>query len=139
MELKIREKAPRRLDAAYKETLNLEMWKHNIKGCIATREDYTDFNRPCNRDRRNREIKKGEAAPATKPESADEVLKHRIVACRSLAGSLQQTPHVRGATLWPDGSLVWCRTTDVGGPHQDLQVVRRRIAPVCRVMVGPGF
>jgi len=31
LELKIREKAPQCLDAAYKEALNLEMWQQSIK------------------------------------------------------------------------------------------------------------
>jgi len=40
--------------------------------------DYTDCDRRRNHDRINRKIKKPEMAPATKPESADKVLKHRI-------------------------------------------------------------
>jgi len=31
LELKIREKTSRRLDATYKEALNLEMWQQNVK------------------------------------------------------------------------------------------------------------
>ena len=53
-----------------------------------------------------------------------------------LTEALKTVAPRRGATLWRVGL---CRTTASGVRVRIVLVVRRRTAPVCRVMVGLGF